>query len=69
MKDGIDDVGDFERPLTSMGYMGRGTKWLVKEGCRCPYNYGGVVPWHPHAPHAPHAYAGGAQHALPHLDA
>ena len=36
VKDGIDDVGDFERPLTSMGYMGRGTKWLVKEAADVP---------------------------------
>ena len=43
VKDGIDDLGDFERPLTSLGYMGRGTKWLVQQGCQCPYSYGGVV--------------------------
>lgn len=40
---GIEDLGGWDRPLGSLGVMSRGTKWLVREGCTCPYNYGGAV--------------------------
>ncbi|CAJ1375914.1 unnamed protein product [Effrenium voratum] len=34
---------DFEQPVGPLGPMGRGTKWLVAEGCSCCYRYGGHV--------------------------
>merc|ERR1712187_953296 len=41
--DSMDDLGGWERPESSLGgRMSRGTKWMVQEGCYCPYSYGGV---------------------------
>eukprot|EP00435_Cladocopium_sp_Y103_P022560 s2913_g5.t1 len=39
---GIEDLGGFDRPSGPLGVIARGTKWLVKEGCSCPYRYSGM---------------------------
>ena len=43
VKESIDDAGGWDRPVGSMGVISRGTKWLVRRGCSCPYRYGGAV--------------------------
>lgn len=35
--------GRWDRPSNSLGPMSRGTKWLVRPGCRCSYRYGGFT--------------------------
>lgn len=40
--DGMDLLG-WDRPVSGLGRMARGTKWMVKAGCQCPYRYGGVT--------------------------
>eukprot|EP00931_Biecheleriopsis_adriatica_P073151 TRINITY_DN47496_c0_g1_i1.p1 TRINITY_DN47496_c0_g1~~TRINITY_DN47496_c0_g1_i1.p1 ORF type:complete len:468 (+),score=75.26 TRINITY_DN47496_c0_g1_i1:33-1406(+) len=40
---GVDDIGGWERPVGTMGPISRGTKWMVRDGCSCPYRYGGTV--------------------------
>lgn len=49
--EGIEALGGFDRPSGPLGVIARGTKWLVKEGCSCPYRYSGMeVDAHPFPP-------------------
>jgi len=41
--DNMDEVGGWDRPMGSLGRISRGTKWMVRYGCRCPYRYGGMT--------------------------
>eukprot|EP00927_Polykrikos_kofoidii_P005354 TRINITY_DN12120_c0_g1_i1.p1 TRINITY_DN12120_c0_g1~~TRINITY_DN12120_c0_g1_i1.p1 ORF type:complete len:557 (+),score=103.13 TRINITY_DN12120_c0_g1_i1:139-1671(+) len=34
---------EWERPVCGLGRISRGTKWMVRKGCRCPYWYGGAM--------------------------
>lgn len=39
---GLDELC-WDRPANGLGAMSRGTKWMVRSGCQCPYRYGGVT--------------------------
>mmetsp|Transcript_138081 Transcript_138081/g.441148 ORF Transcript_138081/g.441148 Transcript_138081/m.441148 type:complete len:715 (-) Transcript_138081:89-2233(-) len=40
--DGMDHLS-WEKPTSGMGRISRGTKWMVSQGCRCSYQYGGTT--------------------------
>lgn len=40
--DDMDEIGGWDHPMSALGRVSRGTKWLVQPGCRCPYRYGGM---------------------------